>query len=153
MRVYLPLLPSELLAAAPRSRTGFTVVAPEGCDREDVEVLEDDAQTEAALRALSLVREDAAEKPLRMIVAQDVDALPPPGEGIVETGEYAITWDTVVAILADEPDAVPRVQRVLDAQDQEEADEAVAALWELCLGWYDVSERESLARLIESAVP
>ncbi|MDY5600996.1 MAG: hypothetical protein SPF88_04280 [Schaalia hyovaginalis] len=148
MRVYLPLLPSELLDDDPRPRSGFTVVAPADCDREGVEVLEDDAQTEAALLALALMREEEDEEPLRMVVAQDVDAPQPKGEGVVEVGDFAIVWDAVAAILSDDPEAAPAVRRVLDAEDQDEADAAVADLWEFSLGWYDVSERESMARLI-----
>ncbi|MCF2710666.1 MAG: hypothetical protein SPH79_07750 [Schaalia hyovaginalis] len=148
MRVYLPLLPSELLDDSPRPRSGFTVVAPADCDREGVEVLEDDAQTEAALLALSLMREEEDEEPLRMVVAQDVDAPQPKGEGVVEAGDFAIVWDAVAAILSDDPEAAPTVRRVLDAEEQDEADAAVADLWEFSLGWYDVSERESMARFI-----
>ena len=148
MRVYLPLLPSELLDDSPCPRSGFTVVAPADCDREGVEVLEDDAQTEAALLALSLMREEEGERPLRMVVAQDVDAPQPKGEGVVEAGDFAIVWDAVAAILSDEPEAAPAVRRVLDAEEQDEADAAVADLWEFSLGWYDVSERESMARFI-----
>lgn len=148
MRVYLPLLPSELLDDDPRPRSGFTVVAPTDCDREGVEVLEDDAQTEAALLALALMREKEDEEPLRMVVAQDVDAPQPKGEGVVEVGDFAIVWDAVAAILSDDPEAAPAVRRVLDAEDQDEADAAVADLWEFSLGWYDVSERESMARFI-----
>lgn len=148
MRVYLPLLPSELLDDDPRPRSGFTVVAPTDCDREGVEVLEDDAQTEAALLALALMREKEDEEPLRMVVAQDVDAPQPKGEGVVEAGDFAIVWDAVAAILSDDPEAAPAVRRVLDAEDQDEADAAVADLWEFSLGWYDVSERESMARFI-----
>lgn len=148
MRVYLPLLPSELLDDSLRPRSGFTVVAPADCDREGVEVLEDDAQTEAALLALSLMREEQGERPLRMVVAQDVDAPQPKGEGVVEAGDFAIVWDAVAAILSDDPEAAPAVRRVLDAEEQDEADAAVADLWEFSLGWYDVSERESMARFI-----
>lgn len=153
MRVYLPLLPSELLEDTPRPRRGFTVVPPPECDREGVEVLEDDAQTEAALLALSLLREEEKDTPLRMLIAQDVEMDPPKGAGVLEVDEITIVWEKVAAILCDDCDTAPVVQRVLDATEQDEADEAVADLWEFCLGWYDVSERQSLARLIASSFP
>ncbi len=50
-------------------------------------------------------------------------------------------------ILADLPDASPAVQAVLSADTQESADEAVAALWESSLAWFDRSERPDVLAL------
>ena len=50
----------------------------------------------------------------------------------------------LAAILADLPDAAPAVSAVLEASTQEEADEAVAALWESSLAWFDRSERPAV---------
>ena len=47
----------------------------------------------------------------------------------------------MVAILAALPDVGPAVAAVVAAETQEEADEAVAALWEFSLAWFDRSER------------
>lgn len=150
MRVYLPLLGSELLADSLSSRRGFTVIAPSAADSETIEVLEDDAQTEAALVSLMELREREGEPMVRLIAAADVadTAFEGEGEGVVETAEIAVSWSEVVAILADSGHASPAVLKVVEASEQDEADEAVAALWEHALEWFDVSERESLARAL-----
>lgn len=154
MRVYLPLLGSELLGDSLSSRRGFTVIAPNAADSETIEVLEDDAQTEAALVSLMELREREGEPMVRLIAAADVadTALEGEGEGegegVVETAEIAVSWSEVVAILADSGEAAPAVLKVVEASEQDEADEAVAALWEHALEWFDVSERESLARAL-----
>lgn len=148
MRVYLPLLGSELLADRLPNRRGFTVVAPPDADAETIEVLEDDAQTEAALRSLMELREHEGEPPARLVAAADVAGLPPEGEGVVETQELAVAWGEVVAILADSPEAAPAVRAVVTAEDQDGADEAVAALWEWGLEWFDITERGALAEAL-----
>ncbi len=53
----------------------------------------------------------------------------------------------MAAILADLPDAGPAVAAVVAAETQEEADEAVAALWESSLAWFDRSERPDVLAL------
>ena len=53
----------------------------------------------------------------------------------------------MAAILADLPDASPAVQAVLAAGTQDDADEAVAALWESSLAWFDRSERPAVLAL------
>lgn len=148
MRVYLPLLGSELLGDSLSSRRGFTVIAPNAADSETIEVLEDDAQTEAALVSLMELREREGEPMVRLIAAADVADTPVEGEGVVEIAEIAVSWSEVVAILADSGEAAPAVLKVVEASEQDEADEAVAALWEHALEWFDVSERESLARAL-----
>ena len=152
MRVYLPLLGSDLLGDFLSSRRGFTVIAPSAAGSETIEVFEDDAQTEAALVSLMELREREGEPMVRLIAAADVadTALESEGEGegVVETAEIAVSWSEVVAILADSGEAAPAVLKVVEASEQDEADEAVAALWEHALEWFDVSERESLARAL-----
>lgn len=130
------------------SRRGFTVIAPNAADSETIEVLEDDAQTEAALVSLMELREREGEPMVRLIAAAEVADTPVEGEGVVETAEIAVSWSEVVAILADSGEASPAVLKVVEASEQDEADEAVAALWEHALEWFDVSERESLARVL-----
>lgn len=145
MRVYLPALSSHLLADDIAERPGFAVVAPAGTDREGVEVLEDDAQTEAALASLVDLREAEGETPIRLVLAVDAPDRPLHGEGVVETGPIAAAWADVAAILADSPEAESDVRAVLDADEQDEADAAVARLWERALEWFDVTERAALA--------
>ncbi|MDE8719272.1 hypothetical protein PZH37_20155, partial [[Eubacterium] siraeum] len=66
---------------------------------------------------------------------------------IFEAPAFEYTWSDVAAILADLPDASPAVQAVLSADTQESADEAVAALWESSLAWFDRSERPDVLAL------
>ena len=148
MRVYLPLLGSELLGDSLSSRRGFTVIPPSEADAETIEVLEDDAQTEAALVSLTELREREGEAMARLIAAADVADTPLEGEGVVETAEITVSWNEVVAILADSGQAAPAVLEVVKASEQDQADEAVAALWEHALEWFDVSEREVLAKAL-----
>lgn len=152
MRVYLPLLGSELLADHLPPRRGFTVVAPPDADAEAVEVLEDDAQTEAALQSLMDLREREGEPPARLIAAAEVAQAPLAGEGVVETPELAVAWGDVVAILADSPQAGAAVRAVVEAEEQGEADEAVAALWESGLEWFDITERRALAEALRASL-
>ena len=119
---------------------------------EDVEVLEDDAITEAALLSLGLAREEGA-SPARIVLAVDTPTSTTlsPGEAIeaniFTAPAFEYTWSDVAAILADLPDAGPAVAAVVAAQTQEEADEAVAALWESSLAWFDRSERPDVLAL------
>lgn len=148
MRVYLPLLASELLVDPLPERAGFGVVVPAGTDKEGVEVLEDDAQTEAALASLVELREHEGEPMTRLVLAADVPDAPLSGQGVVETPPVAPRWADVAAILADSPDAADNVRRVVEATDQDEADEAVSDLWDRSLEWFDVSERRFLAEAL-----
>ena len=119
---------------------------------EDVEVLEDDAITEAALVSLEQVREEGAQ-PARIVLAVDTPTSTTlsPGEAIeaniFTAPAFEYTWSDVAAILADLPDAGPAVAAVVAAETQEEADEAVAALWESSLAWFDRSERPDVLAL------
>ena len=60
---------------------------------------------------------------------------------------FEYTWSDVAAILVDLPDAASAVSAVLEADTQEGADEAVAALWEFSLAWFDRSERPDVLAL------
>ena len=57
MRVYVPAVLSELSVLLPPVRVGVVAVPDAAMSGEDVEVLEDDAITEAALSSLELARE------------------------------------------------------------------------------------------------
>ncbi len=148
MRVYLPALVSDLLADCPRRVAGFIAVSPPGAGRDDVEMLEDDAQTEAALACLELLRDvgaDASEPAARLVLAADADVMIPPGSGVLVVPPVALTWKDVVAFLIDEGDAAGDVRSVLQAHDQDAADHAVENLWQHALEWFDISERIALA--------
>ena len=131
-------------------RGGVLCVPDVAMSGEDVEVLEDDAITEAALSSLELARERAGAAPARLVLAVDTPTSTTltPGEQIephiFAAPAFEYTWSDVAAILADLPDAAPAVSAVLEASTQEEADEAVAALWESSLAWFDRSERPAV---------
>ncbi len=155
MRLYLPALSSELLGDAPPHRDGWTALPGPGVGGEELEVLEDDAQTEAALASLVLLRESlddegGQEALRRLILAVDTD-LPgaaPVGTGVIAVQAGAVSWADVRALLVDGADAEPLVKAVLDANEQDEADDAVAALWDEALEWYDPGERLDLATIL-----
>ena len=68
MRVYVPALLSELSVPLPPVR-GCVLCLPDGAmSADDVEVLEDDAVTEAALMSLELAREANA-RAARVVLA------------------------------------------------------------------------------------
>ena len=150
MRVYIPALLSDLSVPLPPVRAGVVAVPDDAMSGEDVEVLEDDAITEAALSSLELARESAGAAPARLVLAVDTPTSTTltPGDQIephiFEAAAFEYTWSDVAAILADLPDAAPAVEAVLEASTQEEADEAVAALWESSLAWFDRSERPAV---------
>ena len=150
MRVYIPALLSDLSVPLPPVRGGVLCVPDVAMSGEDVEVLEDDAITEAALSSLELARESVGAAPARLVLAVDTPASTTltPGEQIepqiFAAPAFEYTWSDVAAILADLSDAAPAVSAVLEASTQEEADEAVAALWESSLAWFDRSERPAV---------
>ena len=153
MRVYVPAVLSELSVLLPPVRVGVVAVPDAAMSGEDVEVLEDDAITEAALSSLELARETEGAGVARVVLAVDTPTSTTltPGDQIephiFEAAAFEYTWSDVAAILADLPDASPAVQAVLSADTQESADEAVAALWESSLAWFDRSERPDVLAL------
>ena len=71
MRVYVPAVLSELSVLLPPVRGGVIAVPDAAMSGEDVEVLEDDAITEAALSSLELARETDGALPARVVLAVD----------------------------------------------------------------------------------
>ena len=143
MRVYVPAVLSELSVLLPPVRVGVVAVPDAAMSGEDVEVLEDDAITEAALSSLELARETDGALPARVVLAVDT-----PTSTTLTTGDevephiftapsFEYTWSDVAAA----------VSAVLEADTQEGADEAVAALWEFSLAWFDRSERPDVLAL------
>ncbi|QWW20316.1 hypothetical protein I6B53_04290 [Schaalia sp. 19OD2882] len=146
MRIFCPAISSDLSANSLAPSTGWTVVAPPGVRGEELEVLEDDAQTEAALASLEMLRDTPGNALRRIVLAVDVTkADVPEGEGVVEVAPGALGWADVVAVLVDGEEAEVLVKAVVEATEQDEADDAVAALWEEALEWYDVEEIKDLA--------
>jgi len=152
MRVYIPAISSDLVDDRPPMANAFTAVVPEGSTAEDAEVLEDAAQTEAALSSLMRLRDASGpEARRRIVLAAEADAhtvaVADPADATSQIAEVApgqLAWEDVRAILVDNPDAEEAVAAVIAAEDQDGADEAVASLWEHALEWFDISEREYL---------
>ena len=71
MRVYVPAVLSDLSVPLPPVRSGVLCVPETGMSGEDVEVLEDDAITEAALSSLELARETEGAGAARVVLAVD----------------------------------------------------------------------------------
>ena len=67
MRVYVPALLSDLSVPLPPVHDGVIAVPDAAMSSEDVEVLEDDAITEAALASLVLARETDGALPTRVV--------------------------------------------------------------------------------------
>lgn len=148
MRVYVPILSHELADKRPPARTAWVALIPPGTHPEEAEVIEDDAQTEACLDGLTLLRDTEPQGALRRIIlAVDIPGRAPTAEeaGVSEVEAPAYTWDDVAALLVDGQEAQEAVRAVIVAEDQDTADEAVAELWDYALEWFDCSERLGLA--------
>ena len=115
MRVYVPAVLSDLSVPLPPVRGGVVAVPDAAMSAEDVEVLEDDAITEAALSSLELARETEGAGVARVVLAVDTPTsttLTPGDEvepHIFTAPSFEYTWSDVAAILADLPDAGPAV--------------------------------------------
>lgn len=148
MRLYVPALAHDLSLPVPPSHPAFLAVAPTGASGEDIEDLEDDAQTLAALASLDLLRDAPTPYLRRIVMAVDlpISATPSPTDTphIATLVPPTFGWGDVVALLIDEDGADDWVQAVISADTQDGADQAVAALWEHSLQWFDISERPAL---------
>ena len=148
MRVYIPVLSPELADERPPARRAWVALIPPGTHPEEAEVIEDDAQTEACLEGLTLLRDTKPQGALRRIVlAVDVPGRAPASQeaGTRDIDAPAYEWADVAALLVDGPEAEQAVHAVITAQEQDSADEAVGELWDHALEWYDCTERLSLA--------
>ena len=122
MRVYVPAVLSDLSVPLPPVRSGVLCVPETGMSGEDVEVLEDDAITEAALSSLDLARETEGAGTARVVLAVDTPTSTTltPGDQIephiFEAAAFEYTWSDVAAILVDRPVGVlPGLVRPLRA--------------------------------------
>lgn len=150
MRVYIPAVSTDLRELLPPVRIGYCVVPHTVAVGEELELLEDDAQTEAGLASLSLLQDDDTSAPVRLILAVELsEGEVTPFEGDIAQIECsAYRWIDVVALFVDNLDAIPHVRAAVEATTQEEADDAVSTLWEESLEWYDIDEREALGQLL-----
>ena len=151
MRVYLPLT-TGLLARA-REAGSFPagpvrVVGPgvaEALGTDDEETLEHAVAQAAAQDALRLLT--AADRPLRLVAALEVDRVEPgPAEdpSLAAAAEHPLR--RLAAVLADAPDAAADVAaaRAALARGAEEDDPVVERCLEHELGWYAAQELDLL---------
>lgn len=164
MRVFVPALTDELSCEAPVTREGWTAVIPAGTHPEQAEVYEDDAVTEAALDGLSLLRDEESpaqvrRAPRRLVLAADLPASrvhsmseeAADEDGVVfSVSVQDLAWSDIAAIMIDDADAEAAVGKVLAADTQDEADEAISELWEYAIGWFDIAERADLAAALQA---
>ena len=159
MRVFIPAVPAELSGDVPPPRTAIAPIIPADATPEQVELLEDDAVTEAWLVSLELLVGDGPASSQsadlrRVVLAADVDpAGTAPVDGsprpVVEVDPVApLSWDDVKAILADAPGddtASEAIVALAAATDDAAVDDALSALADDSLQWFDISERAQLS--------
>ena len=99
---------------------------------------------------MALLRDEQEGALSRCVIAADIE-----GISVVHfDGEVAQTQPCppveshIAAYFIDHPDVSDRVCAVLDAQTQDEADEAVARLWDESMEWYAPEEREDVIRIL-----
>ena len=133
MRIYYPVLARELEEGNLAPRPAYCVDPSSSLRGEDLELAEDDARDLAALDSLALLRDEQGALS-RCIIAADIEGI----SVAPYDGEVAQT----------QPCAPEKVRAVLDAQTQDEADEAVASLWDESMEWYAPEEREDVIRIL-----
>ena len=150
MRIYYPVLARELEEGNLAPRPAYCVDPSSSLRGEDLELAEDDARDLAALDSLALLRDEQEGALSRCIIAADIEGISVAhfdGE-VAQTQPCAPVESHIVAYFIDHPDASEKVCAVLDAQTQDEADEAVAQLWDESMEWYAPEEREDVIRIL-----
>ena len=150
MRIYYPVLARELEEGNLVPRPAYCVDPSSSLRGEDLELAEDDARDLAALDSLALLRDEQEGALSRCIIAADIEGISVAnfdGE-VAQTQPCAPVESHIVAYFIDHPDASEKVCAVLDAQTQDEADEAVARLWDESMEWYAPEEREDVIRIL-----
>lgn len=150
MRIYYPVLARELEEGNLVPRPAYCVDPSSSLRGEDLELAEDDARDLAALDSLALLRDEQEGALSRCIIAADIEGISVAhfdGE-VAQTQPCAPVESHIVAYFIDHPDASEKVCAVLAAQTQDEADEAVAQLWDESMEWYAPEEREDVIRIL-----
>jgi len=150
MRIYYPVLARELEEGNLVPRPAYCVDPSSSLRGEDLELAEDDARDLAALDSLALLRDEQEGALSRCIIAADIEGISVAhfdGE-VAQTQPCAPVESHIAAYFIDHPDASEKVCAVLDAQTQDEADEAVARLWDESMEWYAPEEREDVIRIL-----
>ena len=150
MRIYYPVLARELEEGNLVPRPAYCVDPSSSLRGEDLELAEDDARDLAALDSLALLRDEQEGALSRCIIAADIEGISVAhfdGE-VAQTQPCAPVESHIAAYFIDHPDASEKVRAVLDAQTQDEADKAVARLWDESMEWYAPEEREDVIRIL-----
>ena len=150
MRIYYPVLARELEEGNLVPRPAYCVDPSSSLRGEDLELAEDDARDLAALDSLALLRDEQESALSRCVIAADIEGISVvhfDGE-VSQTQPCAPVESHIAAYFIDHPDVSEKVCAVLDAQTQDEADEAVARLWDESMEWYAPEEREDVIRIL-----
>jgi len=147
VRLYLPATLAEVDARpaplAPRPAHAVTPDLRAAFPEEDEEGWEFVAQSAAAED--SVRRQGAEDVPLRLVLVAEVPAahVRPAAGGEASAVELAaeVSWDDVVCLLVDEPEAAAEVRAAREGEAG-----ALAALEERDLLWYDVTEAGDVPR-------
>ncbi len=119
---------------------------------DDIERAEYDALINASIESLIVIRDSqegtSPEVPRRVVAVADLDL---DGEDVTR-GHLAlprhVDWHHVRALFVDDDDGVDVVRACCEAATQDEADRCVEVLLDFPLDWYDIAEREALARTL-----
>ncbi len=87
----------------------------------------------------------------RCIIAADIEGISVANPTMARSLRHtpALQFEShIAAYFIDHPDASEKVRAVLDAQTQDDADEAVAQLWDESMEWYAPEEREDVIRIL-----
>ena len=171
MRLYVPAVLDELSADQPPVRPGYVAILEDGLRGDDIEEREDSAMNEAALASLELIRDrrDAEDEEdgdevracpdspafcvpaRRVVIACEAEAEVSDEAGdlaavhVAQARPQTYRWDDVVAFFIDDAEAAPLVERVTQALTEDDVTEALDALWDEPLLWFDASERTACA--------
>lgn len=139
MLCFLPLTATELDNDFPPDRTALVPKdRPTGPDAETPEFLEEEARDDAAFESLEYAR-IAGTLPTRLVASFEVGA----------RAGTPRTWDALDSIYVDDTLGRAICARLLQAQTQEAADALAEDLYDEPMMWFDGSERESLARMLQ----
>lgn len=147
MRIYLPATVLDLAAAdglSPRLGHTLTPALAAELGVDDVETGEFAALQLAAWDSLDRLRAEPAAPRRRVVVAADVPGAEPEGSAASAVSAPMVPWSAVASLHLDEDSA--EVRDVLDRLIADGDDAALAKARDLDLLWFDVAERDQVAR-------
>ncbi len=135
MRAYLPLTGSELSLEVPPDRLPLVAQVPSDLSGEEQEAEREYVLEDASFASLQALQ-DSGGQGGRVVAV-----------GEVTRGNGSFTsWEQIDSLMVDGEAATAIVQQILRADDEDEANLLVEALFEEPLEWFDISERLLLAQ-------